>query len=78
VQPASYEPRFVRPQTAVNLALGLLLGLTGGVGLAVVADSRDRRLRTGDDVERKLGLAALGTIPQMRARQLAIQAGRRK
>ena len=78
VQPASYEPRFVRPQTAMNLALGLLLGLTGGVGVAVVADGRDRRLRTGEDVERKLGLTALGTIPQLHTRHLALQAGRRK
>ena len=38
VQPASYEPRAIRPQKAVCLAMGLLLGIFGGVGAAVVAD----------------------------------------
>ena len=70
VQPASYEPREIRPQKALSLAMGLLLGVLGGVGAAVVAEGRNRTLRTPEDIESKLHLAALGTIPQIRRRHL--------
>ena len=78
VQPASYEVRPVRPQKALNLALGLLLGAVGGVAAAVIADGRDRRLRAPQDVESKLGLAALGALPQLRARELALHTSKRR
>ena len=60
VQPASYEPRAVRPQRAMGLAMGIMLGLLGGVGLAVVADSRDRRLHSPEDLETKVVFAGVG------------------
>ena len=60
VQPASYEPRAVRPQRAMSMAMGMVLGLLGGVGLAVAVDSRDRRLRSPEDLETKLSIARVG------------------
>jgi uncharacterized protein involved in exopolysaccharide biosynthesis len=78
VQPASYEARPLRPQKALNLVLGLLLGALGGVAVAVVADGRDRRLRAPSDLETKLGLAVLGAIPQLRARELALHVSKRR
>ena len=77
VQPASYEPRAIRPQKALCLAMGLLLGIFGGVGAAVVADGRDRSLRTPEDIETKLDMPALGTVPQMRRRHLVAPGERR-
>ena len=77
VQPASYEPRAIRPQKAICLAMGLLLGILGGVGAAVVADGRDRSLRTPEDIETKLDMPALGTVPQMRRRHLVVPGERR-
>ena len=38
VQPASYEPRPIRPQTALNLLLGICVGLFGGLALPLVLD----------------------------------------
>jgi uncharacterized protein involved in exopolysaccharide biosynthesis len=78
VQPASYEPRAVRPQRAMSMALGMVLGLLGGVGLALAADSRDRRLRSPEDLETKLSLPALGAVPRLRGKQLVLHATVRK
>ncbi len=38
VQPASYEPRPVRPRTMLNLLLGIGVGLFGGLALPLVLD----------------------------------------
>lgn len=51
------------PRTGRNLAFALLLGLMGGVGFAFLAEYLDSRLRGPQDVERYLGLASLGVVP---------------
>jgi hypothetical protein len=38
VQPASYEPRPIRPRRMVNLLLGLGAGLFGGLALPLVVE----------------------------------------
>jgi capsular exopolysaccharide synthesis family protein len=69
------------PRTGRNLAFGLLLGLMGGVGLALLAEYLDNRLRGPQDVERFLGLASLGVVPDFApmegvwSRQLNANAG---
>jgi succinoglycan biosynthesis transport protein ExoP len=52
------------PRTGRNLAFGLLLGLLGGAGLAFLSEYLDHRLRGPDEVERLLGLASLGAVPE--------------
>ncbi len=46
-----------------KMALGLFLGLLGGVAFAFVLESLDDSLKSHDDVEKKLGLAVLVTVP---------------
>jgi capsular exopolysaccharide synthesis family protein len=58
------------PQPKRDIALGLILGLVGAVGLAFLVDVFDRRLKSVDDVETAYGLRALTTIPE-RARDVA-------
>lgn len=72
VQPASYEPKPISPRTTVNLGLGLLGGLCGGVGLALALEYRARSFRSPDDIERELSLPALATIPRFTREQLAV------
>jgi len=55
----------VKPNKKKNLAMGLLLGLLGGVGLAFFLDYLDRSIKDEDDVLRSLGLPVLGTIPRI-------------
>ncbi len=59
-RPAS---RPIRPDLVRNLALAVLLGLLGGVGLAFGAESLDRTITTQAQVEERLGLTFLGIIP---------------
>jgi len=71
VQPASYEIKPVKPRVAVNLFLGLLVGALGGVGVAVLAEYRDHSLRTPQEIEQKLDLPVLASIPRFKPEHLA-------
>ncbi len=55
--------RPVRPDLVKNMALALLLGLLGGVGLAFGAEALDQSITTQQQVEERLGLTFLGIIP---------------
>ena len=60
-------PRFrYRPRAKFNLAIGLLLGLFGGIAAALVLDHLDDTVHLGSDAEQKLGLPALGIVPLAR------------
>ncbi len=53
----------VRPQPTKYGLLGLALGLVLGVGLALLRDAFDTRLRTPDQVSAVLGLPLLSRVP---------------
>jgi capsular exopolysaccharide synthesis family protein len=48
----------------LNIALGIVVGLVVGVGLAFFIEYLDTSVKTIDDVERTLGSPVLGVIPQ--------------
>ena len=48
----------------MNIALGVLVGLIAGVGLAFFIEYLDTSVKTIDDVEQALGAPVLGVIPQ--------------
>ena len=52
------------PRKARNLALALLLGFGGGIGLAFLFDFLDNSIKTSDDVEKYAGLPTLGVVPK--------------
>ena len=56
-----------KPRLALNLAVGLLLGLFGGVLLAFVFEHLDDTLKSPEDVEKQLGMSVLGVIPLLKA-----------
>lgn len=71
VQPATYDPIAVRPRLLLNCGLGLLFAVLGSVGLALVAERLDRSVKTPGDVERRLGLPVLASVPLLTTRSLA-------
>jgi polysaccharide biosynthesis transport protein len=54
----------VKPKKTVNIALGVIIGLIVGIGLAFFIEYLDTSVKTIDDVERALQAPVLGVIPQ--------------
>jgi capsular exopolysaccharide synthesis family protein len=55
------------PNIPRTLALALLLGGMGGVGLAFFLDYLDNSLKTPEDIEEQVGLPSLGLIPSLQS-----------
>jgi len=52
-----------RPNTKINLLLGLLSGFILGLGLAFVREALDKSVKSDEDLKRLTGLPVLATIP---------------
>src|SRR6478736_1231352 len=55
----------VYPRTMTNLAVGIVVGLLLGFAGATGREMLDRTVRTSEDIERELGLAVLGSLPDV-------------
>ena len=62
-QPASIPASPSSPRTGRNGILGVMLGLLVGVGLAIIAERSDRRIRDLAELEEVYGLPILGSAP---------------
>jgi capsular exopolysaccharide synthesis family protein len=51
------------PNVLFNLAIGVMLGVGSGLGAVTLAEALSSGLATGEDIERRLGVACLGSIP---------------
>ncbi len=60
-EPPSYP---ARPRVTLNLALGALVGLVIGLGLAFFIEYLDTSVKTMEDVENHLGVPVLAIIPK--------------
>ena len=61
-----------RPKVGRNLLLSLVLGFGAGVGLALLLEILDDRVRAPEEVEQLTGLATLGVIPRVASSEGAI------
>jgi capsular exopolysaccharide synthesis family protein len=59
---ASYDPDQVSPQVALNLVAAFLIGLLGGIALAIARDALDRTIRTADHVAELTDAPVLASI----------------
>jgi capsular exopolysaccharide synthesis family protein len=64
VESAVPEDKPVKPNKTLNIAMGVIIGLVVGIGLAFFIEYLDTSVKTIDDVERTLGSPVLGVIPQ--------------
>jgi len=72
VEPATYNPKPISPNKLLNLVLGLAMGLGGGLALVLLSEYLDNSLRTPEEVEARLGIPSLVTIPRTSRKQLAL------
>jgi capsular exopolysaccharide synthesis family protein len=63
VQAATLPLKPVRPRKGLNLALGVIFGMLGGIGLGLFCDYVDHSIKTPEESEEKLGLPTLCRIP---------------
>ena len=63
IDPGPLPSKPFKPKTARNLALAGFLGLTLGVGLALVVEHLDDSIKSVDDLERVCHLPSVGVVP---------------
>jgi succinoglycan biosynthesis transport protein ExoP len=64
VDPAMIPSTPARPAKTRNVALAFLVGLVGGIGLALMREYLDNTVKTPDDVETLSHLPSLAVVPQ--------------
>ena len=63
LEPAQVPTTPVAPNLQLSLIIGALIGLAGGLGLALLRATLDRRVRVAADVEAAVSAPVLGEIP---------------
>jgi capsular exopolysaccharide synthesis family protein len=64
VDPAMIPAYPSRPAKARNIAMAFLVGLVGGIGLALMREYLDNTVKTPDDIETLARLPSLAVVPQ--------------
>jgi succinoglycan biosynthesis transport protein ExoP len=72
VEPAVAPQAPSKPRKELNIALGFMVGLAGGVGLAFLFENLDTTLYTTEQIERVTELSTLGKIPIARRQRQVI------
>jgi succinoglycan biosynthesis transport protein ExoP len=65
VDPALVPAGPSRPQKARNIMLAVLVGLVGGIGLALFREYLDNTVKSPDDIEALTGLPSLAVVPSL-------------
>jgi len=66
-----------KPAKARIMAMALVLGLMLGVGLALMLDWIDHRLRSAEEISAILGVPVLGVVPTMQRKETDVARGRK-
>ena len=70
VSRAVASPNPVSPNNKLNLAIGIVLGMMVGVGIAFIFELLDRTVKDRRFITETLELTILGTVPQMSAKEV--------
>jgi polysaccharide biosynthesis transport protein len=65
VDPALVPTAPAGPQKAKNILMSILVGLVGGIGLALFREYLDNTVKSPDDIESLAGLPSLAVVPSL-------------
>jgi capsular polysaccharide biosynthesis protein len=71
IEEAHANPKPVSPHLALNLLLSACLGLGLALGIVLLIDQFDDRIRTSEALEQKLGLHHIGTISKIKGKTMS-------
>lgn len=63
IDPARVPDNPISPRPLLNMIVGLMAALIGGVGLAFICEELDNKLRSPEDIRRWIGSANVSVIP---------------
>ena len=63
ISPATAPMVPVSPRKTLNLALGLLVGMTLGAGIAILRETLDTRIKDASTIVDRIGASPIGVIP---------------
>lgn len=66
ISPAVEPTEPVKPKKRLNVLLAIFLGIFGGLGLAFFIEYFDHTINTPDELERYVGIYALGSVPEIK------------
>lgn len=66
LSPASEPVQYAKPRILLNVLVSVIMGSVLGVGLALMRELRDRRVRSADELAAACGLAVLARISSTR------------
>jgi succinoglycan biosynthesis transport protein ExoP len=75
VDPATVPSSPSSPRTEINIAMGIIVGLIGGLGLAFLFENLDTKLYTTEQIEAIMPWSTLGYIPKAQKKQTKIMNG---
>ncbi|MEW6109625.1 MAG: polysaccharide biosynthesis tyrosine autokinase [Nitrospirota bacterium] len=67
VEKAEVPKSPAKPKKSLNILLGLLVGLLGGVGMAFFIEYLDNTVKSPDEIERRLGVPVLGVVTLLKS-----------
>ncbi len=73
VEPAQIPEFPDKPNKKINLLLGLVLGLFGGIGLAFFIEYLDNTVKSVDEIEEKFNVSVLGSIAQFSKKEALVE-----
>ena len=66
ISPAVVPQKPAKPRKRLNVALGILLGLMAGFGLAYFVEHNDHTIRTLEELNQHTGLTVLGSVRDLK------------
>jgi non-specific protein-tyrosine kinase len=61
-----------RPNKMINISLGLIMGLCGGIGLVFLMENWNKRLYTSEQIESVTGMTILSKIPKVENKSIIL------